>query len=88
MRVPSTDSRAGSSVTEAPIETSGISTPPAPIERMKGSGIASSAASPIATVMPENSVARPAVDIVVSSASWTSLPPLSSSRKRNTTSIE
>ena len=88
MRWPSTDRSAGSSVTEAAIETSGISTPPAPIERMNGSGMNSSAASPMATVRPENRVARPAVLIVVSSASWTSLPELSSSRKRNTTSIE
>ena len=86
--MPSADSSAGSSVTAAAIETSGMSTPPAPIERMNGSGMSSSAASPIVTVMPENSVARPAVDMVVSSALCTSLPALSSSRKRNTTSIE
>jgi len=88
MRVPSSDSIAGSSVTDAAIETSGISTPPAPIERMNGSGISSSAARPIVTVIPENKVALPAVAIVVSSAGCTSLPLLSSSRKRNTTSIE
>jgi hypothetical protein len=87
-RVPSSDSSAGSNVAEAAIETSGIKTAPAPIERMNGSGIRSSAARPIATVMPENSVARPAVAIVVSSACSLLSPRFSSSRKRNTTSIE
>ena len=80
MRVPISESSAGSSVAEAAIETSGISTAPAPIERMKGSGISSSSASPIATVSPENSVARPAVAIVVSSASAGSWPASSCSR--------
>ena len=88
MRVPISDSSAGRSVAEAAIETSGISTAPAPIERMNGSGINSSSASPIVTVRPEKSVARPAVAIVVSSASTRPLPEFSSSRKRNTTSIE
>ena len=87
-RAPNSDSNAGSRVAEAAIDTSGISTAPAPIERMNGSGIKSSAARPIATVMPEKSVALPAVTIVVSSAARASWPRLSSSRKRNTTSIE
>ena len=88
MRVPSSDSSAGSRVADAAIDTSGIKTPPAPIERMNGSGISSNAARPIATVVPENSVARPAVIIVVCSAASGGRPRLSSSRKRNTTSIE
>ena len=86
--VPRTASSAGRNVAEAAIETSGMSTAPAPIERMKGNGISNSSASPIATVKPENSVARPAVAIVDSSASTGSSPPLSCSRYRNTTSIE
>ena len=37
---------------------------------MNGSGMKRSSARPIATVAPENRVARPAVRIVVTSASW------------------
>ena len=85
---PMYDSSAGSSVAEAAIETSGTSRPPTPIERMNGSGMNTSSASPIATVAPENSVARPAVAIVVRSATRASSSCASSSRKRNTTSIE
>ena len=59
-----------------------------PIERMNGSGMNTSSASPMATVPPENSVARPAVDIVVRSAARASSSCASSSRKRKTTSIE
>ena len=87
-RCPISDSRAGSSVAEAAIETSGTSRPPTPIERMNGSGMNTSSASPTATVRPLNSVARPAVAIVVRSAVGTSSSCASSSRKRNTTSIE
>ena len=89
IRRPASDSSAGRNVAEAVIETSGTSSPPTPIERMNGSGMKTSSASPIATVIPENSVARPAVTIVVRSAPWTSSGVRSSSsRKRNTTSIE
>ena len=87
-RCPISDSRAGSSVAEAAIEMSGTSRPPTPIERMNGSGMNTSSASPTATVRPLNSVARPAVAIVVRSAVGTSSSWASSSRKRNTTSIE
>ena len=52
-------SRAGRNVAAAAIDTSGTIRPPRPIERMNGSGISTSSASPIATVRPENSVARP-----------------------------
>ena len=53
-----------------------------PIERMNGEGMKSSSASPIATVAPENTTARPAVSIVRMIAS--SFEPLrsTSSRKR------
>ncbi len=56
---------------------------------MNGSGMKTSSASPTATVPPENSVARPAVRMVIDQRvlgvdSWLS----SSSRKRKTTSIE
>ena len=60
-----------------------------PIERMNGSGMSTSSASPTATVAPENSVARPAVVIVVRERIvGSSLVRSSSSRKRKTTSIE
>jgi hypothetical protein len=72
---------------EAAIDTSGTTSPPRPIDRMNGNGINTRRASPTATVRPENTVARPAVRIVVTSASW-GAPRSSSSRKRNTTSIE
>ena len=83
-----TDSSAGKNVAAAAIETSGTSRPPTPIERMNGSGMKTSSASPIATTAPENSVARPAVRIVVTSASSTEPWRVSSSRKLKTTSIE
>ena len=53
-----------------------------PIERMNGEGMKSSSASPIATVAPEKTTARPAVSIVRTIAS--SFEPLrsTSSRKR------
>ena len=85
---PMTDRSAGSRVADAAIETTGTSSPPIPIERMKGRGMSTSRARPTATVAPENSVARPAVAIVVRSASWAFSWRSSSSRKRNTTSIE
>ncbi len=68
--VPITASRAGRKVAEAAIEKSGTSNPPTPIERMNGSGMKTSSASPTATTPPEKSVARPAVFIVATSASW------------------
>ncbi len=73
-------SRAGRNVAAAAIDTSGTISPPRPIERMNGSGISTSSASPIATVRPENSVARPAVTIVRSRASVGSSSRASSSR--------
>ena len=87
-RVPMSESSAGRSVADAAIETSGIIRPPMPIDRMNGSGMSTSSANPSATVMPENSVARPAVDIARSRASSGSPRASSSSRKRKTTSIE
>jgi hypothetical protein len=43
--------------------------PPIPKPRMNGSGIASMSASPIATAVPLNTTARPAVSIVRTTAS-------------------
>ncbi len=60
----------------------GIRKPPIPIERMNGSGMNSSSASPIATVAPEKMTARPAVAIVRTIASSFEPPLVSSSRKR------
>ena len=56
--------------------------PATPSERMNGTGIAIRSASPIATVAPEKTTARPAVAIVRTTASSTSSPRRSSSRNR------
>ncbi len=56
--------------------------PPTPIERMKGSGMKSNNANPIATVAPEKMTARPAVAIVRRIASSLEPPASSSSRNR------
>ena len=86
---PMTASSAGSSVAEAAIETSGTSSPPTPIERMNGSGMKTSSASPIATVMPGEQRRPPGRRHRRAQRSWTSSGVrASSSRKRNTTSIE
>ena len=53
-----------------------------PTTRMKGSGIASRSASPIATAVPQKTTARPAVSIVRTIASSSASPRASSSRKR------
>ena len=82
IRSPSTASIAGSRVSEASTETTGISMPPRPIERSSGSGSATIASRPIATVEPETITERPAWVIVSTSADSTSLPSRSSSRKR------
>jgi len=66
---PQTDRSAGCRVRAAAIEISGMRKPPTPIERMNGSGMNRSSASPIATVPPEKTTARPAVDIVLTIAS-------------------
>jgi hypothetical protein len=81
-RRPKSESSAGCSVAAAAIETSGIRKPPTPIERTNGIGIATSSASPIATVAPEKITARPAVLIVATTASSFGFPCASSSRKR------
>ncbi len=81
-RRPNTERSAGWSVTAATIETRGMSNPPSPIERMNGSGMNRSSASPIATVAPEKTTARPAVAIVRTIASSVESIRRSSSRKR------
>ena len=60
-RLPRSESSAGCSVSAAATETSGISRPPMPIERMNGTGTTSRSPSPTATAPPENATARPAV---------------------------
>ena len=64
IRVPSTASIAGRSVIAASTETSGISMPPMPIERMNGSGRMIIDSRPTATVEPETITERPACVIV------------------------
>ena len=80
--VPRTASIAGSKVSEASTETTGINMPPRPIERSNGSGKRTIAKSPTATVVPEMITAWPAWVIVSTSADSTSFPSRSSSRKR------
>ena len=53
----------GSSVTATSTETSGTSTPPYPTLRSIGTGSTIIDSSPIATVSPENTTARPACSI-------------------------
>ena len=67
--VPSMESSAGRSVIEAITETAGISMPPIPIERMKGSGRMTMLSRPMATVEPETITDRPACVIVSTIAS-------------------
>ena len=81
-RWPKSDRSAGWSVSAAAIEASGTRTPPTPIERMNGTGMKRSTASPIATASPEKTTARPAVSIVRTTASSVESPRSSSSRKR------
>ena len=75
-------SSAGCSVTAATIDSTGSRNPASPIERMKGTGMKSSMARPIATVPPEKTTARPAVSIVRTIAWSRPSPCASSSRKR------
>ena len=82
MRGPTIASRAGSSVSEASTETSGISMPPMPIDRTSGSGSAISASRPMATVEPDTITERPARVTVATSAVSTSPCARISSRKR------
>ncbi len=82
IRSPSTASIAGSSVIAASTDTSGMSNPPRPMERMNGSGSTIIDTRPTATVEPETITERPACVIVWTSAVSTSSPSRSSSRKR------
>ena len=87
-REPAFASTTGSSVMATSVETSGISMPPKPIERRNGSGSAISASRPMATVMPLNTTARPAVSIALCTASSPLRPCERSSRQRETTISE
>ena len=87
-RFPYNDSSAGCNVAAAAIETSGMRNPATPSIRTNGSGIAIRSASPIATVAPEKTTARPAVSIVRTIASSLDAFARRSSRKRETTSSE
>ena len=82
IRVPNVASSAGSNVIAVVTETSGISIPPMPIERMNGNGITTRESRPTATVDPDTITERPACVIVSTSAGSTSAPSRSSSRKR------
>ena len=67
---------------------SGIRAPPMPMLRMNGTGMTTRASRPIATVMPLNSTACPAVPMASTTASWLSRPWSRSSRHRVTKSRE
>ncbi len=82
IRRPSSASIAGRNVIAAHTETSGISRPPMPIERITGIGISTIDTSPMATVDPDTITARPACVIVSTRAVSVSAPCRSSSRKR------
>ncbi len=82
IRWPSMPRSAGRSVIAAITETAGMSMPPIPIERMKGSGSTIMLSRPTATVVPETITECPACVIVSTSAVSTSSPAASSSRKR------
>src|SRR6185437_2339540 len=84
-----TDARiTGSSVTATSTDTSGTSTPPYPTLRSIGTGSTIIDTSPIATVSPENTTARPACSIATVTASAFERPAERSSRHRLTTSSE
>jgi hypothetical protein len=78
----------GSKVTATRTETSGTSTPPMPTLRSIGTGSTIMDSSPIATVRPENTTARPAWFIASVTASALARPAARSSRHRLTTSSE
>ena len=85
MRPPRTASIAGSNVSAASTDTAGMSIPPMPIERISGSGSATIASRPMATVEPDVTTDFPACVIVSTSAVSTSSPSRSSSLKRKIT---
>jgi hypothetical protein len=73
-------SSTGRSVSAQRTETSGMTRPPMPKPRMKGSGMKSMSASPMPTAVPLKTTAQPAVCIVRTIASSFDLPFRSSSR--------
>ena len=75
-------------MTATSTETSGTSTPPYPTLRSMGTGSTIMDSSPIATVSPENTTARPACSIAMATASALACPAARSSRHRLTTSSE
>ena len=68
--------------------TRGISMPPTPTLRRNGSGSATSAQRPMATVVPLKTTAWPAVSIARCTAAALSRPAARSSRQRVTISSE
>ena len=72
--MPSFARTTGNNVTATITLISGISIPAYPIERRNGSGSTIIASKPIATVVPLNTTARPAVCIARTTASSPSKP--------------
>ena len=79
---------AGSRVLTTTIDTRGMSIPPIPTLRSPGTGRTTRAASPMVTVIPDRTTARPAVSTAVTTASWLVAPRARSSRHRVTNSSE
>ncbi len=85
---PMLDRIAGVRVRVVSTLASGISAPPIPMLRMKGTGSTTSASRPMATVTPLKITALPAVSMATTTASWLSRPWSRSSRQRVTSSSE
>ena len=81
-------SSAGSSVRAASTEKITTRAPPRPIERIDMNGMTTRPSRPTTTVSPEKKMERPAYSTVISTASATVRPALSSSRKRPTMNSE
>ncbi len=84
MRRPTTPSTAGRNVIAVSIATRTASAEAYPMAPSSGTRATSSASSAMITVMPANTTALPDVAMARATASRTSAPPCSSSRKRKT----
>ena len=88
IRGPTVARITGSRVVATSTLTSGISMPPMPTLRRKGTGITTSESRPMATVEPLKTTAVPAVSIARCTAAPFSRPLARSSRQRSTISSE
>ena len=84
MRRPTTPSTAGRNVIAVSMATRTASAEEYPMAPSSGTRATSSASSAMITVIPANTTALPDVAMARATASRTSAPPCSSSRKRKT----